>query len=143
MNKTYKKCSRMRRKNYRWLLFVISEWFVWNQIDFLTIRVECGNFLNFYGRYVLNSVWVVFNNFLLIGTIDRSKISSDQKRLFFAVSLYPFSFFANTPFKCSYIFNHKSSKLSKLFQRVLVVESFPKLNIKNLHSTIKNITICD
>ena len=30
---------------------------------------------------------------------DRSKISSDQKRLFMAVSLYPLSFFANTPFK--------------------------------------------
>ena len=33
-----------------------------------------------------------------------SKISSDQKRLFFTVSLYPFSFFANTPIKeeCPY-----------------------------------------
>ena len=46
-----------------------------------------------------SSVWVVFNNFLLIDATDRSKISSDQKRLFFAVSLYPLSFFANTPFK--------------------------------------------
>ena len=27
------------------------------------------------------------------------KISSDQKRFFIALSLYPFSFFANTPFK--------------------------------------------
>jgi len=39
-----------------------------------------------------------FNSFLLIGETDRSKISSDQKRLFFAVSLYPLLFFANTPF---------------------------------------------
>ena len=39
-----------------------------------------------------------FNNFLLIDATDRSKISSDQKRLFFAVILYPLSFFANTPF---------------------------------------------
>ena len=30
---------------------------------------------------------------------DRSKIRSDQKCLFFAVSLYPLLFFANTPFK--------------------------------------------
>ena len=30
---------------------------------------------------------------------DRSKISSDQKRFFIALSLYPLSFFANTPFK--------------------------------------------
>ena len=32
--------------------------------------------------------WVVFSNFLLIDATDRSMISSDQKRLFFAVSLY-------------------------------------------------------
>ena len=45
--------------------------------------------------------WEVFNNFLLIETqqIDhRSKISSDQKRLFIVLSLYPLSFFANTAF---------------------------------------------
>ena len=38
------------------------------------------------------------NNFFIDAT-DRSKISSDQKRLFSAVSLYTLSFFANTPFK--------------------------------------------
>ena len=42
-----------------------------------------------------SSVLVVFNNFLLIDGTDRSKISSDQKRLFFFVSLHPLSFFAN------------------------------------------------
>ena len=35
-----------------------------------------------------SSASVVFNNLLLIDAINRSKISSDQKRLFFAVSLY-------------------------------------------------------
>ena len=45
------------------------------------------------------SVWDVFNNFLLIDATDRNKISSDQKRFFIALSLYPLSFFANTPFK--------------------------------------------
>ena len=45
------------------------------------------------------SVWDVFNKFLLIDTTDISKISSDQKRCFIALSLYPLSFFANTPFK--------------------------------------------
>jgi len=45
-----------------------------------------------------SSVWDVFNNFLLIDATDRTKTSSDQKRLFFAVSLYLLSFFANTPF---------------------------------------------
>ena len=42
---------------------------------------------------------VVFNNFLLIDATDRSKISGDQERFFIALSLYPLSFFANTPFK--------------------------------------------
>ena len=46
-----------------------------------------------------SSVWVVFNHFLLIDATDRSKISSDRKRLFFALRLYPLSFFASTPFK--------------------------------------------
>ena len=45
-----------------------------------------------------SSVWVVFKNFLLIDATDRSKISSNQKRFFIALSLYPLSFFANTPF---------------------------------------------
>ena len=34
---------------------------------------------------------------------DRSKISSDQKRLFLAVRLYPLSFFASTPFKHKFL----------------------------------------
>ena len=46
-----------------------------------------------------SSVWDVFINFLLIDAADRSKISGDQKRFFIALSLYPLSFFANTPFK--------------------------------------------
>ena len=45
------------------------------------------------------SVWDVFNNFLLIDATDRSRISSDQKRFFIALSLYPLSIFANTSFK--------------------------------------------
>ena len=44
------------------------------------------------------SVLDAFNNFILIDATDRSKISSDQKRFFIALSLYPLSFFANTPF---------------------------------------------
>ena len=39
-----------------------------------------------------------FNIFSLDAT-DRSEDSSDQKRFFIALSLYPLSFFANTPFK--------------------------------------------
>ena len=54
------------------------------------IRVVYCNFLNLYGHYVLQ-----YKSFLTY----RSKISSDQRRLFFAVSPHPLLFFANTPFK--------------------------------------------
>ena len=40
-----------------------------------------------------------FSNYLLIDATDRSKISSDQKRLFFAESPYPLTFFSIIPFK--------------------------------------------
>ena len=50
-------------------------------------------------RGLRSSVWDVLNNFLLIYATDRNKISSDQKRFFIALSLYPLSFFASTPFK--------------------------------------------
>ena len=43
------------------------------------------------------SVLVVFNNFLNMDATDRSKISSDQKGLFFVVRLYPFSFWRTLP----------------------------------------------
>ena len=52
-----------------------------------------------------STVLVVFDNVLLIDTTDRSKISSDQKRLFFVVSLYPLSVIANTPFKEEHVDN--------------------------------------
>ena len=68
-----------------WMICLELNWF-------FTIRVECCNFLNLYGSYVLL-------NFLLINATDRSKISSNQHWIFFEVSLYPLSFFANTPFK--------------------------------------------
>ena len=52
------------------------------------------------------SVWDVVNNFLLTDATDRSKISSDQKRFFITLSLYPLLFFSNTPFKG---FDYKNS----------------------------------
>ena len=55
-----------------------------------------------------SSVSVFFNNFLLIDATARSKISGDQKRFFIALSLYPLSFFVNTPFK-----NYKQFKTFK------------------------------
>ena len=44
-----------------------------------------------------SSVWVIFNNFLLIDATDRFKISSNHHRIFFDLSLiYPFYFFKHT-----------------------------------------------
>ena len=63
-----------------------------------------------------SSVFVVFNNFLLIDATDRSKISRDQKRFFIALSPYPLSFFANTPFK----FMNLKSYLWKPFRHTLI-----------------------
>ena len=83
-------------KNYRCLLVVISEWFVLNKLMF-----SHPSWMFQHSEFVWtlrSSVWVVFNNFLLIDAADRTKISSDQNRLFFTVSIYPLSFFANTPF---------------------------------------------
>ena len=44
-----------------------------------------------------SSVLVVFNSFLLIVTTDRSNLSSDEKRFFFAVNLYIFTFLGTLP----------------------------------------------
>jgi len=61
-----------------------------------------------------SSVLVVFNNFLLIDATDRSRIRSDQKRFFIALSLYPFSFFANTPFKTDKIRSSSSWNIKSM-----------------------------
>ena len=104
----YQLFTNASKNNWR-LLFVISEWFVYDTSWMLHL---------FEFVWALrSSVLVVFNNFLLIDATDRSKISnqkrffialdatdrskiSDQKRFFFTeLSLYPLSFFANSPFK--------------------------------------------
>ena len=75
-------------------------------ISMLCLKLKCFFYgvsrmlhLSEFVRILRSSVLVVFNNFLLIDATDRSKISSDQKRFFIALSLPPLSFFANTPFK--------------------------------------------
>ena len=45
----------------------------------------------------VKTVCDVFNEFLLIDAIDRSKISSDQKHFFIALSLYPLSISRTLP----------------------------------------------
>ena len=72
------------------IICLILNWFVYDPSWMLH--------LSEFVRTLRSSVLVVFNNFLLIDATARSKISSDQKRFFSALSLYPLSFFANTPF---------------------------------------------
>ena len=51
---------------------------------------------------------------------DRIKIRSDQKCLFFAVSLYPLSFFANTPFKKLTLYRntHCNTTSTQMFHKI-------------------------
>ena len=67
----------------------------------------------------------VFNNFLLlVDTTDRSKISSDQNCLFFALSLYPLLIFANTPFKPYFVYMiqiHNYKKNYTFFQKIVLL----------------------
>ena len=72
-------------KNNRWLkVYYLNDMF-----DIKLIFYDPSLELQFsqFGWMLRYSVQVVFNNFLLIDATDRSKISSDQKRLFFAVRL--------------------------------------------------------
>ena len=71
-----------------------------------------------------------FNNFLLIDATDRNKISSDQKRLFFAVSLYPFHFTRTLPLTERIYLVVSKSKLGKYLNK-----NFQKtFNIKNIYN---------
>jgi len=74
-----------------------------------------------------SSVLVVFDNFLLIDATDRSKIRSFQKRFFIALSLYPHSFFWNTPFNYNIKRHNQSLKVVFLFHGFLIITVF-KIN---------------
>jgi len=77
-----------------------------------------------------SSVLVVFNNFLISDATDISKITSDHHRSFFAVSLYPLYFFANTPFKAglNLLKNEGFSGIPPLFTNI-----FQGLNLESKH----------
>ena len=51
-----------------------------------------------------SSAWFIFSNFLLIDATDRSKIISDQMRLFFAVSYTLFHFLQTLPLSLRFIY---------------------------------------
>ena len=87
---------RMRRKS---MIIVCNMWMICLELNWFFYDPSWMLQLSEFVWTLRFSVWVVFNNFLLTRTTDRGKIRSDQKRLFFVVSLYPLSFFASTPFK--------------------------------------------
>ena len=82
------------------------------------------------------SVWDVFNNFLLIDATDRSKITSDQKRFFIALSLYPLSFFANTPFKPS---ENTRTTLSPMFANYKCIQSMKQSSFKLVNALLHKV----
>ena len=73
-----------------WMICLKLNWFFYS----LSRMLQFSQFV----WALRSSVWDVFINFLFIDATDRSKITSDQKRFFIALSLYPLSFFVNTPF---------------------------------------------
>jgi len=79
----------MSKDFYISMICLILNWFFYDPSRVLQLFQFVGT--------LSSLVYVVFNNFLFIDATDRSKISSDQNRLFIAVSLYPLSFFVNTP----------------------------------------------
>ena len=89
---------------YTWMICLILIWFFYGR----SRMFQLPQFV-----WALRSlVWDVFINFLLIDATDKRKISSDQKHLFIAFSLYPLSFFANTPFKLMVWLNRSKTGLT-------------------------------
>ena len=145
-----------------WMICLILIWFFYG----LSRMFQLPQFV----LALRSSVWDVFINFLLIDATDRSKIGSDQKRFFIALSLYPLSFFANTPFKgtkklnfhfkrdlgCSFIFlkrdQLRNSNSKKELKGILVSPAplkypcfqigcvFVKYDLFNTANPIQNLT---
>ena len=82
-------------KNNRWIVFVISEGFVWNWIDLFTTRVECC--ISFW--ICMNTTFFGISRFSQFSPYRQiwSKISSNQKSFFIALSLYPLYFSRTLP----------------------------------------------
>ena len=66
---------------------------------FLTNFEKCEWCAAFLDSCASNKRTYQIQNKLIKNATDKSKIRSDQKRFFIALSQYPLSFFANTPFK--------------------------------------------
>ena len=105
-----------------WMICLQLNWFVYGHKSYGAIFWICMDAMLFGMRRV-------FNNFLLIDATDRSKISSDQKRFFIALNLYPLSFFANTPFNIL-CFNKSSKQFLILSFYIYMNTIFMSINRK-------------
>ena len=126
------------------LLYSKVETFSWNTNGYLWPRNRPYNWFFIYFQicrygikrsvfhYFVKSFFSVkYNNFVLIDATDRSKINSDQKRLFFAVSLYPFYFSRTLPL----IFSKKNNQ-TKVFRLFLEITSVSNLSKNIFHKCL-------
>ena len=107
---------RMRRK-------IIDDYCLQYLNDLFGIKLICDpSSMSHLSEFVWtlgSSVLVVFNNFLLIRRNRYSNINSNQKSLFFVASLYPFSFFENTPFKIRIFQSLINANFKKLTKKII------------------------
>ena len=84
-----------------WMICSELNWFVYNPSWMLHLSEFVWT--------LHSSMWVVFNNFLLIDTTDRSKISSNKKLIFIALSPYPVHLLRTLPLRKFPYFMRKTS----------------------------------
>ena len=113
--------------------------------DLFDIKLICLRMLHLseFVKTLRSSVLVVFNNFLLIDATARSKISSDQKCFFIALSLYPLSFFANTPFNTKHrhdLISYQCQHWHKLVNHQYQTQawSHPAINVLHGHKLVNH-----
>ena len=110
-----------------WMICLILIWFFYG----LSRMLQFPQFV----WALRSSVWDGFINFLLIYATNRSKICSDQERFFIPLSLYPLSFFPNTPFNRRQ-YDNKYLMLTKYLQ-LYKVQIFIRCILYILWLTIK------
>ena len=126
-------CCTVRLKLFHETQMAICGRKTGHTVDFLFIfkYVDMGIKRSVFHYFVKSFFSVKYNNFVLIDATDRSKINSDQKRLFFAVSLYPFYFSRTLPL----IFSKKNNQ-TKVFRLFLEITSVSNLSKNIFHKCL-------
>ena len=100
-----------------WMICLELNWFVYDPSGMLQ--------LSEFAWTLRSSVWLILNHFLLIDATDRSKISSDQKRFFIALSHTPFHFSRTLLLKAKSRVSFFRNKI--YFQPILIFEGMMSL----------------